>query len=176
MEEACLSSFMGTPRIAVLREARVAVPPGPDEGVVMAAEASPSPEYRIVVGVDGSVPSKAALRWALRQARLTGAVVEAVTAWEFRVVYSYPAPVIGTVNFEELATSVVQDAIAEATPGAEVGRISYKVVEGNAAQRCSESRPAQTCWLSAAADMADSCKRCSVRPASSASTTPRARS
>jgi hypothetical protein len=113
--------------------------------VVIAAETSPGPEHRIVVGVDGSVPSKAALRWALRQARLTGAVVEAVTAWEFRVVYSYPAPVIGTVNFEELATSVVQDAIAEATPGAEVGRISYKVVEGNAlsaAQRVGRRRPA----------------------------------
>jgi nucleotide-binding universal stress UspA family protein len=36
---------------------------------------------RIVVGVDGSVPSKDALRWAARQAALTGARVEAVTAW-----------------------------------------------------------------------------------------------
>ncbi len=35
---------------------------------------------RIVVGVDGSEPPKAALRWAVRQAELTGAAVEAVTA------------------------------------------------------------------------------------------------
>jgi phosphoglycerate kinase len=32
----------------------------------MTADASPTPEHRIVVGVDGSVSSKAALRWALR--------------------------------------------------------------------------------------------------------------
>ena len=38
-------------------------------------------ERRIVVGVDGFESSKAALRWAIRQAKLTGAVVEAVTAW-----------------------------------------------------------------------------------------------
>ncbi|MER6363780.1 universal stress protein [Kitasatospora sp. NPDC001527] len=38
---------------------------------------------RIVVGVDGSEPSKQALRWAVRQAELTGGVVEAVIAWEY---------------------------------------------------------------------------------------------
>ena len=87
----------------------------------MAAESSPIPEHRIVVGVDGSVPSKAALRWALRQAHLTGTVVEAGTAWDFPVVYGYPAPVIEGVNFKEMATNVVKDAIAEATPGAQAG-------------------------------------------------------
>ncbi|MFD5861537.1 universal stress protein [Streptomyces chartreusis] len=37
---------------------------------------------RIVVGVDGSDSSKRAVRWAVRQAELTGAAVEAVTAWD----------------------------------------------------------------------------------------------
>lgn len=37
---------------------------------------------RIVVGVDGSAPSVAALRWALAEARTHGAVLEAVTTWE----------------------------------------------------------------------------------------------
>jgi hypothetical protein len=36
---------------------------------------------RIVVGVDGFESSKAALRWAIHQAKLTGAVVDAVTTW-----------------------------------------------------------------------------------------------
>ena len=49
-------------------------------------------ERRIVVGVDGSVPSKAALAWAVKQARLTGAAVEAVIAWEFPATYGYPVP------------------------------------------------------------------------------------
>jgi hypothetical protein len=31
---------------------------------------------RIVVGIDGSVPSKAALRWAIRRGKPTGAVVD----------------------------------------------------------------------------------------------------
>jgi nucleotide-binding universal stress UspA family protein len=99
----------------------------------MAADSVPSPEHRVVVGVDGSVPSKAALRWALRQAHLTGAVVEAVIAWEVPLVYGYPAPTAYSVDFEDLATSVVKDAIAEASAGAEEGRIYYKVVEGNPA-------------------------------------------
>jgi len=37
---------------------------------------------RIVVGVDGSAESAAALRWACREARLRGAEVHAVQAWE----------------------------------------------------------------------------------------------
>jgi nucleotide-binding universal stress UspA family protein len=85
------------------------------------------------VGVDGSVSSKAALRWALRQAHLTGAVVEAITAWEFPAVYGYPAPMMDGVDFRELATQVIKDAIAEVTSGAEADPIYYKVVEGDAA-------------------------------------------
>ena len=38
--------------------------------------------HRIVVGVDGSPPSVAALDWAVRQAELTGWPVEGVVAWE----------------------------------------------------------------------------------------------
>ncbi len=38
---------------------------------------------RIVVGVDGSEPSKEALRWAARLAPGLGATIEAVIAWEF---------------------------------------------------------------------------------------------
>lgn len=47
------------------------------------AEPTAEDDARIAVGVDGSPASKVALRWAVRQARLTGARVEAVTAWQF---------------------------------------------------------------------------------------------
>jgi len=47
---------------------------------------------RIVAGVDGSAPSKAALGWAIGQARLTGASVDAVMAWLPPAIY---APVAG---------------------------------------------------------------------------------
>jgi nucleotide-binding universal stress UspA family protein len=38
---------------------------------------------KIVVGVDGSAGSLEALRWAARQAQLTGASLHVVTAWAF---------------------------------------------------------------------------------------------
>jgi len=38
-------------------------------------------DRRIVVGVGGSPSSREALRWAIRQAVLTGSVVDAVIAW-----------------------------------------------------------------------------------------------
>jgi nucleotide-binding universal stress UspA family protein len=41
---------------------------------------------RIVVGVDGSPSSQAALRWAVRQAELTGGSVDAVLAWQIPAV------------------------------------------------------------------------------------------
>jgi nucleotide-binding universal stress UspA family protein len=97
----------------------------------MTAEASPTPERWIVVGVDGSASSKAALRWALRQAHLTGAEVKAVTAWEVPV--GYRAPLVDSAAVEEVAINVVKDAIAEVTQGTEASPISYKVVPGNAA-------------------------------------------
>src|SRR5215211_3277250 len=37
---------------------------------------------RIVVGVDGSEESRAALRWAVDEAELRGAELEAVMAWQ----------------------------------------------------------------------------------------------
>jgi nucleotide-binding universal stress UspA family protein len=48
---------------------------------------------RIVVGVDGSPSSTAALRWALGQAELTGDTVEAVNAWEQPTVWGDVVPV-----------------------------------------------------------------------------------
>ncbi|MFB7596163.1 universal stress protein [Streptomyces sp. NPDC056160] len=43
---------------------------------------SSEPEPRVVVGVDGSPSSYAALRWAVRYARLVGGVVETIHAWD----------------------------------------------------------------------------------------------
>jgi nucleotide-binding universal stress UspA family protein len=43
-----------------------------------------------VVGVDGSASSRAALRWSVKQAALTGATVDAVMAW-----HAQAAPLVG---------------------------------------------------------------------------------
>ncbi|MEE1786575.1 universal stress protein [Streptomyces sp. SP17BM10] len=49
---------------------------------------------RVVVGVDGSPSSHAALRWALRHAKLIGGVVDAVGAWEPPSHMGWSAPVV----------------------------------------------------------------------------------
>ena len=90
-------------------------------------------EHRIVVGVDGSVPLKAALAWAVRQARLTGAAVEAVIAWEFPATFGYPLP-RSDVDRQHLAARAVADAVAVVSGLGEPVKISSKVVEGNAAR------------------------------------------
>jgi nucleotide-binding universal stress UspA family protein len=88
---------------------------------------------RIVVGIDGSVPSKAALRWAIRQAKLTGAVVDAVIAWHYPGSYGYPVPAPDDTDYKALAAEVVTDAIAEAAGPAGPVEIRPEVVEGNPA-------------------------------------------
>jgi len=99
----------------------------------MTAEPSRQQEHRIVVGVDGSESSKEALAWAVRQARLTRAVVEAVTAWDYPKAYGYPVPILD-VDFAGLATKTVTDAIAEIPADSEAAAIRHRVVKGNAAR------------------------------------------
>ena len=90
---------------------------------------------RIVVGVDGSEPSLAALAWAVRQAELTGAAVDAVTAWQIPVNYGYGYTMtIAVPDLENAAAKISEEAIAEAasrTPGVEIRSV---VVQENAAR------------------------------------------
>jgi len=65
---------------------------------------------RIVVGVDGFESSQAALRWAIHQAKLTGAVVEAVTAWQIPV-GSGLVPADDMPDYQDDARMVLTEAI-----------------------------------------------------------------
>jgi nucleotide-binding universal stress UspA family protein len=88
---------------------------------------------RIVVGVDGFEPSTAALRWAIHQARLTGAVVEAVTAWQIPAGAGLVPPA-DMPDYASDAQMVLTEAITETgTVDPEVEIRPY-VVEGRAAQ------------------------------------------
>jgi nucleotide-binding universal stress UspA family protein len=97
-----------------------------------------SPERRIVVGVDGSDGSKAALRWALRQAGLTGAAVQAVIAWHYPAMaggYGWaPVSAMDAGDFAEIAAKKLAEVIAEEADPASSVRVSTSVVEGSAAQ------------------------------------------
>jgi len=88
----------------------------------------------IVVGVDGSPSSKAALRWALRQARLTGGRVQAIAAWEFPASYSW-APVFPYEDLAVTAGKVLGDAVHEAVGHKEPDvPVLESVVAGHPAQ------------------------------------------
>lgn len=91
-------------------------------------------ERRIVVGVDGSASSRAALAWAVGQARLTGAVLDVVTAWEIPLAIRNPWPPGLTTNFEKLAEDAQAEAIASLAGQTDQVEIRSRVVEENAAQ------------------------------------------
>ena len=73
---------------------------------------SASQSMRIVVGVDGSPSSVAALEWAFGQAILTGSVVEAVCAWHYPNTYGVAIP--DNADYHALAEETLAKAITHA--------------------------------------------------------------
>ena len=66
----------------------------------------------VVVGVDGSESSIAALRWAARQAELTGAELRAVISWELPSA-AYWVPLPNDLDLESSARSTLAAQIAQ---------------------------------------------------------------
>ena len=93
---------------------------------------------RIVVGVDGSPTSRAALRWAVRQAKFTGGTVDAVIAWEIPMVLrSYgwaPIYVEEAGDFKADARKTLDTVISEEVGQADSQRVRSLVVNGHPAQ------------------------------------------
>ncbi len=91
-------------------------------------------DKRIVVGVDGSPSSMKALRWAIRQAKLTGAEVEAVTAWSYPSGYGWaPSSEGGAVDFEGDAGKILVEALAQVSGIAPDVVVEPLVAQGHAA-------------------------------------------
>ncbi|MEV6703939.1 universal stress protein, partial [Streptomyces sp. NPDC051453] len=89
---------------------------------------------RIVVGVDGSPSSRAALRWAVRYAGLVGGRVEAVSAWEVPGMASWSAPAVDTDFDEGEAERGLVDEV-RAVLGENGGSlVRERLVRGNAAE------------------------------------------
>ena len=94
----------------------------------------PPESHRVVVGVDGSDSSVAALEWAARQAELTGAVLQVVTSWEWPTAVGWAAaPVPDDYQPGEDAERVLQDAIAPVRAAHSGIDIRTTVVEGHPA-------------------------------------------
>ncbi|MFI7542498.1 universal stress protein [Actinoplanes sp. NPDC049599] len=88
----------------------------------------------IVVGVDGSPSSQAALRWALAQARRTGGRVQAVTTWEYPAYYGIGA-VVPYEDFAGTAGKILSHAVQEALGADEPDvPVLENVVPGHPAQ------------------------------------------
>ncbi len=90
-------------------------------------------QHRIVVGVDGFESSKAALRWAIRQAKLTGAVVEAVIAWHIPVGTGW-IPTPDMPDYQEDAATVLAEAVNEMCTVDPDVQVCPRVLEGRAGQ------------------------------------------
>ena len=88
---------------------------------------------RIVVGVDGFESSQAALRWAIHQAKLTGAVVEAVTAWQVPVGTGL-VPAADMPDYQDDARLVLTEAITEMCMIDPDVEVRPRVVQGRAGQ------------------------------------------
>lgn len=95
--------------------------------------------YRIVVGVDGSPGSTAALEWAVREAGQRGASVHAVMAWEQPQNYAPNVWGLGMDPSLDLHQQLASAAAAEAARvAAEVGEgqdivVTSTAVEGHPA-------------------------------------------
>jgi nucleotide-binding universal stress UspA family protein len=76
----------------------------------------------------------AALRWAVRQAELTGGAVEAVIAWQYPAAvtgYAWmPVAVVESVDDEEIAQKAVAEAISNMDTAGSGVRISARVQQG----------------------------------------------
>ncbi len=93
---------------------------------------------RIVAGVDGSPSSRAALRWAVRQARLTGGTVDAVIAWQIPMMlqnYSWaPIGVEESADFAADARKRIDAAVSEEVEPGDADLVRTRVVHGHPAQ------------------------------------------
>ena len=97
------------------------------------SQAADKPVHAIVVGVDGSEPSLAALRWAGRQARLTGAQLKVITAWEISQGAGWAAAYPVDYDPQAIAGELLNQAVLDtfgSTPDVEIDRT---VMEGHAA-------------------------------------------
>jgi nucleotide-binding universal stress UspA family protein len=91
-------------------------------------------DHRIAVGVDGSPSSREALRWAVRQAALTGSVVDAVIAWHDPASYGGYAWLIADTCDAGLAAKTLSEAVDSTVTAGGGVTVRQRVMEGNPAR------------------------------------------
>jgi nucleotide-binding universal stress UspA family protein len=86
---------------------------------------------RIVVGVDGSNSSRAALAWAARQAALTSAPLTVITTWSFPPSYGFPIAWPDDMDFAADAKSELEASIHDVLGRQPSVAVTALVVEGH---------------------------------------------
>jgi len=94
---------------------------------------------RIIIGVDGSPGSRTALRWAMAQAGLTGATVEAITVWQdparYGKAYGWTSPAFEGDTFINTMAKALDDTVDEVS--AQLDRpvtVVTRILEGHPAE------------------------------------------
>lgn len=88
---------------------------------------------RVVVGVDGSEPSMAALRWAVDESRGRGRGLHVVSCWSYPMMLSWWGPYQPPISSEELeqaAREVVERAVQEVLGDEPDVDVTIDVLEG----------------------------------------------
>lgn len=94
---------------------------------------SPDPSGPIVVGVDGSPASNKALRWAAKQAKMTGSTLLVVTTWTYPKAFGTPVGVADNWRPDLDAEKVQKDAVSAVSDALDGVVLEGRVVEGDAA-------------------------------------------
>lgn len=89
-------------------------------------------KQRIVVGVDGSEPSKAALRWAARIAPAINGEIEAVITWDYPMSYGWPIGAATGWRPDVDAGRVLDDTLADVFVGDRPENLVTSVRKGGA--------------------------------------------
>ncbi len=87
----------------------------------------------IIVGVDGSAPSIAALRRAAEIAAALGVPLQAITTWEYPVMLDAYYP-IADWSPQAVAEKILADAVTEAFPDSPPPGLTQTVLQGPAAR------------------------------------------
>jgi nucleotide-binding universal stress UspA family protein len=101
-------------------------------------------QERIVVGIDGSEPSKQALRWAVHEATLRDATVEVVLAWQFpslglTAYGDAKLPLMSPEDIEKASEKAARKSVDEVVGEALEPPITITVREGHPARTLLEA-------------------------------------
>ncbi|MEU0219362.1 universal stress protein [Streptomyces sp. NPDC006265] len=86
---------------------------------------------RVVVGVDGSPASRAALRWAVHHARMVGGAVEAIYVWDTPSARGWSGPAVDPDFDLEQARERFAQELRTVFPGGQPPRLQEHLVQGD---------------------------------------------